>query len=766
MKDREPICSGDSCHYGVARAEWLHLIDLRHAFVVLAGLSTMDYLSAMVRRLCVMTEKSSSRHSSAGWRDDPIKTTEQDRFQRVCFAQRAADLIRDNHTTESSVVYGLEGAWGSGKSSVIAMIREFIERADGGNWSVVSFTPWATSGTDSLLSEFFACLGGVAPNTKKRQGLREKIAVCADITRPLVAVIPGIGSGLSDASRAFEERLGRPWDVAFTELSKELQLLRKPVLIVVDDIDRLQSSELLDLLKVVRLLGRFPGVDFLLAYDEQTLVETLQDPSRGRVSQSRARDFMEKIVQYPLSMPPLLTGQIIKLLDEGLTDILFSTRGELPSEAGHLQRVLTNVFPNQLTTPRAIARFLAQVREQFRHHESNEINDTDLIIATFLRVQFPDLFSQLQRWKRDLTRSSTERTLPHSHGSEVAEWRELFELAGEKPDRTDAQTLLEFLFPAIKDSYSGRGGAARFCHPLYFDRYIAQAIPEDDIPDKVIVDALSYAAVGRVEELHHLIISSNDERIRLALSKITERYPDTFEGMRSIGFRESVLSVELLAAGMSILGDFREHPTSMASPELQMSYWAANILRLLLNSDPSTEVDPALISCTNIHRRAYIIATASHKTDNLSLEAQRALQAALRRDVERFLPLLIDDLSQGDASSGEVSSPYLYDLVDEVGLLPKLQFLIEYGLANGTFTVEDIAARFVSVSYLMSGSPGHGPSKAYFSGKVFAKLTGIEAISSPYSAEIDWPDISMARRREFAAACIKYSEENQHPSGS
>jgi hypothetical protein len=59
-----------------------------------------------------------------------------------------------------------------------------------------------------------------------------------------------------------------------------------PILVVVD-IDRLQPAELLDLLKVVRLLGRFHGVDFLLAYDERTIVETLLDPQRGKVTASR-----------------------------------------------------------------------------------------------------------------------------------------------------------------------------------------------------------------------------------------------------------------------------------------------------------------------------------------------------------------------------------------------------------------------------------------------------------------------------------------------
>jgi len=185
-----------------------------------------------------------------------------------------------------------------------------------------------------------------------------------------------------------------------------LAKLETPILVVVDDIDRLQPSELLDLLKVVRLLGRFPGVDFLLAYDEQTLVETLQDPVRGQVSPARARAFMEKIVQYPLSMPPLLTSKIVKLLDTGLTEILTLQRVEESFDKNRFGRIVLGTMPSQLSTPRAIERFLAQVREQFRIHDLGEMNDVDLILATFLRVQFPDLFGKLQRWKNELTTGS------------------------------------------------------------------------------------------------------------------------------------------------------------------------------------------------------------------------------------------------------------------------------------------------------------------------------------------------------------------------
>ena len=125
---------------------------------------------------------------SLGWRDDPITTADQDTLQRAQVAQRIARLIDENHSPESSVVYGLEGPWGCGKSSVIALITTFLTKFDENRWHVVSFTPWATSGTEGLLSEFFSALATVAPKSSNSKDLRGLISTYADIARPFAAL--------------------------------------------------------------------------------------------------------------------------------------------------------------------------------------------------------------------------------------------------------------------------------------------------------------------------------------------------------------------------------------------------------------------------------------------------------------------------------------------------------------------------------------------------------------------------------------------------
>lgn len=688
---------------------------------------------------------------SLGWRDDPITTADQDTLQRAQVAQRIARLIDENHSPESSVVYGLEGPWGCGKSSVIALITTFLTKFDENRWHVVSFTPWATSGTEGLLSEFFSALATVAPKSSNSKDLRGLISTYADIARPFAALIPVAGSAVAEATRSLETRLSKPWNVAFEEIATELRTLGTPVLVVVDDIDRLQPGELFDLLKVVRLLGRFPGVDFLLAYDEQTLIETLQNPDQSNTSKARARAFMEKIVQYPLSIPPLLTSQIVKILDDGLTEILTLERVETSFDRNRFGDIILSTMPSQLTTPRAIERFLAQVREQFRSHDLNEMNDVDLILTVFLKVQFPDVFARLQSWKSELTRSSPSIASFGRREVEQPDWDQLFEVLDRNEDRRDARAVLAVLFPATRAPSPSRAAPRRFAHPDYFDRYLAQAIPEHDVPDAIVSRAIEKAAVGNGADLHSLLSADDESRVTLTLSKIRSLYPDIRELPHHEG-PSGPVTLELLTVGMTLVNDAEDRLSSLTSNLVHLTHWAATLLRRLVDANPKSEPDCALMACSDIHRRTHVITAANRDADGLNDETAQALREALHREADRLSSILLNDLRQGDESKAQAGNSFLYDVIAESPTLESFRVDIANGLESDDFSLEDIAARLVSFSYIIGGSGR--PSYASFSGALFTKITGIEARSVKSKDVSDCPDTGWLYRRQFTKPLI------------
>ncbi|CDD86668.1 integrase catalytic region [Collinsella sp. CAG:289] len=94
--------------------------------------------------------------------DTPIKAREQDLIGRIPFAERLAGILKSAAGPESLVI-GLYGPWGSGKTSVINLVENALSRKndDGkAGVSVVRFEPWNYLTAEQLLAQFLKEVGG------------------------------------------------------------------------------------------------------------------------------------------------------------------------------------------------------------------------------------------------------------------------------------------------------------------------------------------------------------------------------------------------------------------------------------------------------------------------------------------------------------------------------------------------------------------------------------------------------------------------------
>jgi predicted KAP-like P-loop ATPase len=88
--------------------------------------------------------------------DRPIFSEKEDAFQRYPFSKRIADTIT-NRKSKDSIVFGLFGAWGEGKTSVINFIKKEISSA-GDEYIQITFNPWRFTDEAALLTSFFNTL--------------------------------------------------------------------------------------------------------------------------------------------------------------------------------------------------------------------------------------------------------------------------------------------------------------------------------------------------------------------------------------------------------------------------------------------------------------------------------------------------------------------------------------------------------------------------------------------------------------------------------
>lgn len=452
--------------------------------------------------------------------DAEIHAANEDRLDRVPFCRRLVERIV-NAGDGPSVVFGLAGPWGSGKTSVLNIVDELLTQEFGQDWAVVRFTAWSASDVEALTDEFYRAIAAAMPQDTP-EGRRAvswllsmaPVAAAAGKAAAVSAIEAKLGKGVwaktSEATvDALADRVGKfkiqpdPFITRFEKMSRAIDQAGRNVVVVVDDIDRLHTDELLGVMKAVRLLGRFNRVHYLLSYDQQTVLDVLKSSDIANGDERRARHYLEKIVQYPFVVPPLQISQIEAALDNALRGIAKSQRIDVePGGSGRwgsIERIIHALPDRELEqmTLRRINRLASQVEVLFMLVGQSDLNFIDAVLVTFIRLWYPSLYDQLPRWQSKLVKgvrlSSFSATGNSARG---ASWPNLIADAlsipsdqrADNPDLDAVTALLSTLFPGAvqKGGMRQDGEICRIDTTEYFSRYFSLRIPTDDISDETV----------------------------------------------------------------------------------------------------------------------------------------------------------------------------------------------------------------------------------------------------------------------------------------
>lgn len=418
---------------------------------------------------------------------------------------------------DPSTVFGLVGEWGSGKTSVIEQVRTELSA----DWVVADFTPWSSGDASAMSFEFVATLAdalGVAASGEARA----KFARYAGFVAPFLNAIPVAGSGASAAASEFLSALASrpPWHRQFEELSETVADAGLRVLIVIDDVDRLGGAELMNLLRVVRLLGRFRGVHYLIAYDQSTIEELLE----GSGSVGRATSFMEKIVQYPFEVPPISRAAALRLVHQVIAQLLEAAGSQLDDIGLYRENELAQVLAGMIRTPRTLGRFASQLFAFAPHVRDAELDPRDYVAITWLRLEAHGVWTQMPRWRSELNTGTRHTGLLKTEEITLEEWLGRISRAQPASDPSEAAQILELMFPGL----SLTEVSSYYQHPrsiaeeAYFGRYLLLALPEDDVSDELIAevidDLVAHGESPRMAELSALIDGA-DDTANLAISR-------------------------------------------------------------------------------------------------------------------------------------------------------------------------------------------------------------------------------------------------------
>ena len=436
------------------------------------------------------------------FRDDPTDgTRETDELNRYEFAETIAKVIRDIRSKDSSSsVLGLVGDWGSGKSSVLAMVEKILKKSDD-SWSVVDFNPWSYSNENAITLGFFKELNGAFTDAEDMKDARKALGQLASSFSWLGVATTPWGFDSSGALKGIGKLITGDGESRIKAKTEEaIRALKRPILVVIDDLDRLDTQELLLLFKLIRLVGRLPNIYYLLGYDERTLTSLLC-ATPGISDGERAQDFLEKVVQVRFDMPQLTENQVSSITYSLLENMTTKHSLQLsPSDVSRLEFSYQQCLSIRFNSPRSIRRFFMQVEASFSSLKG-EVDFVDFLQITWLRTFYPELYVELHSLKYSLTKPITDLMRTPGEYSQVSiDWQERIRKSLKSPE--DLRPLMKLLgnmfYPIRATANSGNSGEnfeqigkrLGIGNSDYFDRYFIFGIPREDLANERVELAL------------------------------------------------------------------------------------------------------------------------------------------------------------------------------------------------------------------------------------------------------------------------------------
>jgi energy-coupling factor transporter ATP-binding protein EcfA2 len=581
--------------------------------------------------------------------DNPIESPDEDLFGRASLAEELHSLLNLLPAREGHVV-ALTGAWGSGKTSLVNLVRPLFRDQR----VILDFNPWMFSGTTQLVDTFFREL---AAQLRLRSNAKlDKVIDAIDNYSSLLtpfAWVPGVGwmftqwKALTGATKKIRDNAKKSVIEQKAQLAQALIDLKEPLLVFIDDIDRLTQEEIRDIFKLVRLTANLPNIVYVLVYD-RTRVETALTTAG-----IDGRAYLEKIVQTTIDLPVVPQGAINRELSRSLQEMVDSVGDVTLFDANRWPDTFAEIVLPLVGNMRDVKRYCSSAQLAVATLKER-IELGDVLALEAVRTFRPDLISGISQIRSSLTQTVSLYGMGNSDSPVAKKDIEDFLIAcGDKRDL--GESIIRRLFPAgrrhLGESHYGSDWQDIWlrkrvvAHPdileLYLDRVGSKKLAAFDHAEKalkLVTDATRFEAylrgldIGELEDVISAFRSfteiPKDGKVIFLVSilNVLPDIPERPRGMFDFGARVVVGSLcYRILSDVTTEGE-RESVTKMVMPQLGTLSSKFELLHVLV---PEQGDDKRLIS----------EALESHLFASLAHQVEMATSAELARE-DQLLPLL------------------------------------------------------------------------------------------------------------------------------
>jgi len=438
--------------------------------------------------------------------DAPIEQPEQDLLGFRAFTDALAAGLAERVPDDGFVV-GLQARWGMGKTSAVnltlAAIRNKVDAlGPKASFVIQHFNPWFYSGVQALTEGYLSALGdGIEQAISTGDGRVRRVwrgvkgwagrvpsqaeVIGASVAGAATVLSAGAAAPLSGAVKSTVVnalRRSQSPDLAkrFRKLMARLNAMRGRVIIVVDDLDRLEPADLRQVMTLIKTFGNLPRVTHLLVYDRDIVDAAVADPRiepLGRLLPT----YREKIVQAEFDLP--------NATEQGLKSIISREVDPLIRDEPDFDQMdwfyAAGLAISYLRSPRDVVRFTNGLSVTWPS-VAGEGYFPDLFVIELWRLFERPLYDAIRDHKAVVTGDRLSLSISENERARVVDY-----IVNQVPllRRDSVLRMIRQFFPELAkqlpDKLSSWGGSTvsdrrRIGSPLGFDTYFRLVPPEGE----------------------------------------------------------------------------------------------------------------------------------------------------------------------------------------------------------------------------------------------------------------------------------------------
>ena len=350
--------------------------------------------------------------------DVPRKHTQADLFGIQVY-QNA--LIRYVKLTDTPITIALQGEWGSGKTSLMNLLKYNLCDTDDSPYFPIWINTWQYSLMKTpaqtimgILEGIIKQIGALNPSKQKWDESRKKIGgifkKMATVGTKIAAGAVGVDGGLLDELMDGGESAQSDIVQLKSEISEMIEQIltefpaKKGFTFYIDDLDRIDPPVAVEILELLKNIFDLEKCVFILAIDYDVVIKGLK-PKFGELTEKNEREFrsfFDKIIQLPFSMP-VASYNVDTFLVDALSKIEFFSSKEL--EDAELAEKLSEITRLSVgTNPRSLKRLtntLALISIIYEEQKGGNANSGALLDKLInyslvcIQIAYPYIYNQL-----------------------------------------------------------------------------------------------------------------------------------------------------------------------------------------------------------------------------------------------------------------------------------------------------------------------------------------------------------------------------------